>query len=266
MYNRIKFVVFSIVILSLILSSCGNVDVYQEPQMVTSNSVTPVLPTEFITIPGNIQDPTIEEITLTVDDMKPVIEQFKDLGYTPHIASTALVVPAARQFMTPADCGAIGKITDQIVRHALDPYRSVEPNVKWAGAAIPTLERLFEAMKNGQIDIRMFIQSPAGDSIYLWFQWFDPVKQKTREIALLIGEGAKQKIGTIFPMGEPAVISIYGSLQEYVIKKAQEIAMYNGHTASPDAVILISKTALELLGGGFALGMGYKLLTGVLPS
>lgn len=231
------------------------------PQPLTAEEIENF---EAVPAPGPVY-PSLEIIAID-GDAQVFIQQFMSFYpdmiqsqaiHTPHLAS-----PAEADDRGPDDCGPIAK---EIVRHVTSPFEhDIEPNIKWGGSVFALLERLFEDWSKGnKTSVEALAQSPDGRTLAMWFQWYDPVKDRTRQIMLVIGEGAYKYLGTIYPMGEAAVVAKYGPMKPYIVNIFRGIVDYNLETgkASEDARLLFSDAGIAVITLA-ALGMAPMLIHG----
>jgi len=197
--------------------------------------------------------PTIEVIIIDTD-ASVLINELKEILAESQAQSGASKNASAACL---ADCT---ETADRIIRHALDPDRLIPLNIKWSGAALATLERLTNAMAEGGSKFMALGLTGDGNKLRIWYQWYDPVKERLRDVMLVVGDGARRLEGTIFPMGDSNVVAHWGPLKEFVIKAFRQTVQYNGKTANPDAVVYLSDEAAKIIGGGAALGFGFSLL------
>lgn len=243
--------------------------VAQDAQTLTpqpeSTAVTPEA------IPAPLADPTIVQVTLTAEEgeFNELIEEFSQLQQQGSVPSSGGKLAMMVALPVPNAMAGVGcdKPAEQIVYHALKLDQLLDPDIKWGGPALATLERLFNGMANGGEITQIHGLAIAADkqTMAVWFTWRDAVLGKSRQIMLILQPGlrnAKETIGSIHPMGEPNVAAVWGSLQEYVARKFGEIIGYNSLNGyyAPGAVVSLSDLAIELIGGAALLGYGYSKL------
>lgn len=223
-------------------------------------TATPLpLDSSVIAIPAPMpSEPTIETLYLDIEagaEFMPLFEALIAESQTNNGSGGHLAMVAYRPKAAP---GCDSQATN-IIRHVFNDKDRIPPELKFAGSPEWYLQRLIQMWTAGKIGLRGFVQGPDGTGAF-WLYWFDDLTQRTRETMILIG--AKPWEGSIYPMGEPFVISRYGPLATHVVEKFQEIAAYNPATGFADerSVVVLTAEALAMIGGAAALDMGLRKL------